>query len=661
MTRILYASTLLAVLALLACDSPATETAKAASEHTRAANAAVYEQLDFANRSDFEDADRGLIAATPDLRIEDKDGNVVWDMQAFRAFLEGDAPDTVNPSLWRQALLSSRAGLYEVADGIYQVRGYDITTMSVIRGDDGWIVIDPLTTKQVAAAAMALVNEHLGERPVTAVIYTHTHGDHWGGVKGIVSQADVDDGRTKIIAPELFMENVASEFVLLGNAMTRRTHYMHAMLLPKGVRGQVDNGLGKALAGGDLTLIEPTHYVTHTGQVMTVDGVEIEFQLTPEAEADAEIMFYFPKQRALMGAENLNASIHNVLTPRGTKIRDALNWSKALGEALELFGDRSDVVFTSHYWPRWGQENVRNFIAKQRDMLRYIHDQTIRLANHGYTMIEIAEMIELPPSLRQEWFNRGYYGTVAHNVKAVYQRYIGFWTGNPATLHQLPPAAAGARYVEALGGAEAVIDHARQATAEGEYRWGAMLLDHLVASDPDNTAARELQADIFEQLGYQAESGSWRNIYLTGAMELRHGIVPLEGLVRGTTPDLLRAMSTDQIFDFLAVRLNGPKAEGHELSINWILTDNERYAMRLENSVLNSVPGKVDESADLSLTITRQQLDQVLLGEISLGDLAAAGEIGVEGDMQALQMLFSLLDNFDIWFDIVTPVNRGTP
>lgn len=629
-----------------------------ASDHTKVANQALYQQLDFSDKRDFEDAGRGLIAATPDVKIRDAAGNVIWDMSVYRDFLKGKAPDSVNPSLWRQALLNSKSGLYKVVDGIYQVRGYDLTTMSVIRGETGWIVIDPLTTAEVSSAAMELVNRELGERPVSAVIYTHTHADHFGGVKGVISQADVDAGKVRVIAPEHFMEHVASEFALAGNVMTRRTQYMHAMLLPPGPRGQVDNGLGKALAGGALTLIEPTDYATHTGQKMVVDGLEIEFLLAPGTEADAEMMFYFPRYRALMGAENLNAAMHNLLTPRGAKIRDPLTWSKALTETLELFGNRTDVVFTAHYWPRWGRENVHNYIAKQRDMLKYLHDQTLRLANQGYKMGEIAENFEIPESLDTEWFNRGYYGSVTHNVKAVYQRYLGFWSNNPADLHELPPAVAGARYVQALGGADAVIEIAGKAFASGDYRWAAMLLNHLVMSQPNHQAARDLQADIFEQLGYQAESGPWRNIYLTGAMELRNGIVEKPGTVKATTPDLVAALSTEQVFDLFAVRLNGPRAAGQTLRINWVFLDiDQQYAMKLEHSVLTHVRGKTDPQAGLTLTLSRDQFNRVLLQEASFGDLIAEGVVTAEGELDQLATLFGLMDSLDVWFNVVTPVS----
>ncbi|MCA0916444.1 MULTISPECIES: alkyl/aryl-sulfatase [Halomonas] len=627
---------------------------KPASDATIAAHQAVLDSLDFSDRADFDDAGRGLIKATPDLKIQADDGHVVWDVAIYQEFLDGEAPHSVNPSLWRQAQLNNTPGLYEVVDGIYQVRGFDLTTMSVIRGDTGWIVIDPMTMTEPAEAAMALVNQELGQRPVTAVIYTHSHPDHFGGVKGVISQQQVDAGEVRVIAPEHFTEHVASEMVLLGNTMSRRSQYMHAMGLPRGPRQQVDNGLGKGVARGTFTLIEPTEEITASGQTLTVDGVEVEFQLTPSTEADAEMMFYFPQHRALMAAENLNASMHNMLTPRGAKVRDALAWAGALDDTLSLFGSRSDVVFTSHYWPRWGQDNVRNYIEKQRDAIKYLHDQTLRLANLGYKRDEIAEAIQLPDSLAQEWFNRGYYGTVTHNVKGIYQRYLGFWSGNPATLNPLPPVPAGQRYVEALGGADAVLALGQSAVEQGDYRWAAMLLDHLVQAQPQLAEARELQADVFEQLGYQTESGPWRNIYLTGARELRNGI-DTANAVTTASPDMIAALPIEQVFDLLAVRLNGPRAAATRLAIDWHFSDSDRhYRLSLANGVLRHRRDATGDDADLSLTLSRDVLNRVLLQQTSLGDEIAAGRVTPQGDLQTLQTLFALMDTFSPTFPIAT-------
>lgn len=653
-------ASLLAAGILLAGQAAASTAPKAASDATRDANQAVYQQLDFTDNADFADAERGLIKATPELVVKGANGHTVWDMNVYQDFLKDDAPDTANPSLWRQAKLNSKAGLYEVVDGIYQVRSFDLTTMSVIRGDKGWIVIDPMTMTEVASAAIDLVNDELGERPVTAVIYTHTHPDHFGGVKGIISQADVDAGNVKVIAPDHFMEHVASEMALLGTSMSRRAQYMHAVTLSRGEKQQIDNGLGKGVANGTFTLIEPTDYITETGQALTVDGVDIEFQLTPEAEADAEMMFYFPQFKALMGAENLNAAMHNFLTPRGAKIRDPLHWAQSLDQTLQLFGDRAEVVFTSHYWPRWGQENVQNYIAKQRDMIKYLHDQTLRLANQGYKRDEIAEYLPIPDSLAKEWFNRPYYGNVKHNIKGIYQRYVGFWSGNPATLNPLTPHDAGSHYVDALGGAKKVIKQARKAADNGDYRWAATLMNHLVQAEPHNQKARDLQADIFEQLGYQTENGPWRNIYLTGAQELRDG-VNLGQVPNSASSDMLQALSISQIFDFLAVRLNGPKADGVALSINWHFTDpDENYSLSLDNAVLNYRTDDSLDDADLDLTLSRATLNQVLMQQTTLPAEIQAGNVTFEGNPKVLAQLFGLLDTFTPTFNIVTPA-AGVP
>ena len=532
--------------------------------------------------------------------------------------------------------------------------------MSVIRGKTGWILIDPLTMTEVAEAALDLVNRELGERPVTAVIYTHSHPDHFGGVKGVIRQEDVDSGKVRVIAPEHFMEHVASEMAMAGNAMSRRAQYMHAFMLPRGPRQQVDNGLGKGVANGTFTLIEPTETISRTGEILDIDGVKFEFQLTPEAEADAEIMMYLPQFKALMGAENLNAAMHNILTPRGAKIRDPLNWSKALDETLELFGDRSEVVFTSHYWPRWGKEQVRNYIAKQRDMLKYLHDQTLRLINKGYKKDEVAEYLELPPSIATEWFTNGYYGSTTHNVKGIYQRYMGFWSGNPANLNRLPPHEEGVRYVEALGGPEKLVEKARAAFDKGDYRWAATLLNNLVMAQPDNQSARSLQADTFEQLGYQAENGPWRNIYLTGALELREGI-NLEKTATTASPDLLRALSIEQVFDILAIRLNGPEADGLSLAIDWVFSDLQRsYQMTLENAVLRHRQTDRKRDADLAITLDRNALNQMLARPDSLGMLVQNGAVKFSGDPQVLSRLFGLLDSFKPSFNIVTPA-AGVP
>jgi alkyl sulfatase BDS1-like metallo-beta-lactamase superfamily hydrolase len=630
---------------------------KGAAGFTEEANQAVsgHEHLDWEDRKDWKDAQKGFIAKLDPPLINDAGGRAVWDLAPY-SFLEKEgAPPTVNPSLWRQARLNMLHGLFKVVDGIYQVRGYDLSVMSIIETDTGYIVIDPLISAECAEACMGLVYEHLGKKPVVAMVYTHSHIDHWGGVKGVVSEEDVRAGKVMVIAPEGFTEAAVSENVMAGNVMTRRAFFMYGSLLPKGPRGQVDAGLGKNISTGTTTLIEPTVIIDKTPTELEVDGIKMIFQNTPDTEAPAEMHFYFPQFRALCIAENCTHNLHNLYTLRGAQVRDAKNWAHYIGEAIELFGDETDVVFASHHWPVWGHDRCLEFLAKQRDMYKYLHDEVLRLANHGLTMLEIAEVIELPKELSRAWYNRGYYGSVSHNAKAVYQKYLGWFDGNPANLHPLPPEEASKRYVEFMGGAEAVLSRAREAYEGGEYRWVAQVVNHLVFAEPDNREARELQADALEQLGYQAESGPWRNFFLTGAMELREGVVPIEQ-ARTAGGDVIAAMDVELLFDYMAVRLNGPEAEGRSITIGVTFTDTaEEYLLEMENGVLNHYAGKWDIAPDAVLTLTRTVLNEVLLQQSAMQDKVSAGEISIEGDARKLAELFGLMDDFDAWFNIVTP------
>jgi len=623
-----------------------SEANRAISEHTH---------LDWEDREDWEAAQKGFIARLDPPLIKDSQGRTVWDLDQYSFLEEENAPPTVNPSLWRQARLNMYHGLFKVIDRIYQVRGHDLSVMSIIETDSGYIVIDPLISTECAKASMELVYEHLGKKPVVAMIYTHSHIDHWGGVKGVISQEDVAAGKVQVIAPEGFVEAAVSENVMAGNAMTRRASYMYGNLLPKGPRGQVDGGLGKTTSSGTITLIEPTITIEKTPTELEVDGVKIVFQLAPDTEAPSEMHFHFPQFKALCIAENCTHNLHNLYTLRGAKVRDAQAWAYYVNEAIELFSADTDVVFASHHWPTWGHDRCLEFLEKQRDMYKYLHDEVLRLANHGLTMLEIAEEIELPRELASEWYNRGYYGSVSHDAKAIYQRYLGWFDGNPANLHPLPPEDASKRYVEFMGGADAILSRAREAYGRGEYRWVAEVVNHLVFADPDNQAARELQADALEQLGYQAESGPWRNFYLSGAKELR------EGVVQSDTPstsggDAVTAMSIEMIFDYMAVRLNGPKSEGHAMSIGFDFTDTARYyLLTVENGVLNHSSGKPGKTADATLTLTRAALNDVLTQSSTVQDKLSSGEIKIEGDAQKLAELFGLMDDFDPWFNIVTP------
>ncbi len=629
-----------------------------ASGHTKKIQAAVLRQLPFADQQDFEDARRGFIAPLPDGGvIRDQEGQPVWDLSGFSFIKEGAAsPETVNPSLWRQSQLLMFAGLFKVCDRVYQVRSADASNITFIEGNTGLIVVDPLISTECAKAALDLYYQHRPRKPVVAVIHTHSHVDHYGGVKGVVSEAEVKAGKVRIIAPEGFLKAALDENVMAGTAMSRRAGYMYGVYLPPGPQGKVTMGLGVTVSTGAITLIPPTDLITETGQEMTLDGLKFVFQMAPDSEAPAEMHFYLPELKVLCPAENCCHNLHNVYTLRGAKTRDALAWSKYLHEALERWGEGSEVLLSVHQWPIWGQERLMDRLKKQRDMYRYLHDQTLRLANQGYNMLEIGEMIELPESLAKEWYARGYYGTVNHNVKGVYVKYLGWFDGNPANLHPLPPVEASARYVEFMGGAAAVIAKARKSYDRGEYRWVAQVMNHVVFADPTNAAARDLQARALEQLGYQAESGPWRNFYLTGAQELRRGVAKASA---GSTvsPDSIRAMPLDLFFDYLGVRLNGPKAAGQTMTINWNFTDTqEKFALALEHGALNHTANRQEKDADATVTLTRAALNEIILGgKPKLEAKLASGDIKVEGKHEKLGELLSLMDNFDPWFNIVTP------
>ncbi len=627
-----------------------------ASAHTRAALADASEDLPFEDREDFEDAQRGLIATSPSLVLCDAQERAVWDMDSY-AFIGtgGEAPDTVHASLWRMAQLNGMHGLFEVVPGIYQMRGYDISNVTFVEGREGVIVIDPLVSTECASAAFSLYRSHRGEREVSAVIYTHSHVDHFGGVKGVVSEEAVKAGRVPVWAPAGFLEHAVSENVLAGTAMARRAGYMFAPGLPRGPHGQVDAGIGKTISSGSITLIPPTHEVSLTGQEEEIDGVRFVFQLVPDSEAPAEMNFAFPDLGVLCVAENAVQCMHNVLTPRGAPVRDALRWSKYLAEAIELFGAGSDVMFAQHHWPRWGKERVIEHLARHRDMYRYLHDQTLRLANRGLTPTEIAAEVRLPPSLERTWSCRGYYGTVSHNVRAVYQRYLGFFDGNPAHLDPHPPVETGQRYVNLAGGIDSLLAHARTAYAEGDYRWVAEVCSHAVFADPECTEARELEAQALEQLGYQAESAVWRNLYLVGAHELRDGPPRAPKGRRVASADVARALSIEQLWDAMGARLDGPRAWDAQIVLGWDFTDvAERWTVSVENGALSSVRGRLAADAQATVTLTRTAFDAVLLGEGDGAALFASGAIAVEGDGAKLGEFLGLLDDGDPAFAIVT-------
>lgn len=606
--------------------------------------------LPWHDTTDFDNADRGFIAALSPCVIKAADGRVVWDNDAY-VFLDGPAPASVHPSLWRQSILNAKQGLYEVVPGIYQVRGFDISNISFIEGDTGIIVIDPLVSTEVAAAALDLYRTHRGgDRPVVAVIYTHSHVDHFGGVLGVTSQADVDAGAVAVLAPEGFTAHAVQENVYAGPAMLRRATYMYGSLLARGPQDQVGCGLGQIPSSGEVAIIVPTIDIRTTGQTHTIDGVEIEFQMAPGTEAPAEMHFYFPRFRALCMAENATHNLHNLLTLRGALVRDPHAWAGYLTEAIDTFAARTDVVFASHHWPTWGRENIVEFLGLQRDLYAYLHDQTLRLLNQGYTGVEIAEMFQLPPALDRAWHTRGYYGSVSHNVKAVYQRYMGWFDGNPGRLWPHPPEALAPRYVAAMGGIERVVELARTAVESGDFRWAATLLDHAIFTDSEHAAARALYADTLEQLGYGAENATWRNFFLSGATELRAGNFGTAGQV--TSQTMLSQLTPEQIFDGLAIRVNGPGSWDLDITTDVMFADlGVNYRLTLRNGVL--VHRKV--AADPATAMVSIRLDdKSRLLATAMGDFDSPG-LHISGDRAALQAFLGALERPNPNFNIVTP------
>ncbi|WP_122818240.1 alkyl/aryl-sulfatase [Nocardioides pantholopis] len=596
---------------------------------------------DFADRTDFDNAERGLIARLDPGVIRAADGRVVFDIDEFSSGLAGDCPDTVNPSLWRQGQLTAIQGLFEVTSGIYQVRGADLSNITFVESDNGVIVIDPLISAETAAAALALYRAHRGEREVAAVIYTHAHIDHFGGVLGVVTP----DTSVPILAPEHFLEHAVSENVYAGTAMLRRGMYYSGAGLPLSPTGRVGMGLGPAASAGSVGLLAPTVDIVATGQEAILDGVRIVFQLTPGTEAPAEMNFHLPDRRALCLAENVTHNLHNLVTLRGAQVRDPRIWSRYIAEAAELFGAQSEVAFASHHWPTWGREEIATLLTQQRDLYCYLHDQTLRLMNQGYTGTEIAEMIELPPSLDDAWHTHGYYGSVSHNVKAIYQRYLGWYDANPAHLWQHPPEAQAERYVAMLGGVAQTLARARRYAEDGDLRFAAELAGHAVFAAPDDAEARETLASVLTRLGYGAENATWRNCYLVGASELT-GQVPDTPV---SASGMAAAMTPTQLFDAVAIRIDGPRAAGTTASVLWHLTDaGATYRMELSNGALVHYPTARTAPADLTVTLTHAQL---------LGLVAGAGTDGVQldGDHAVLSTILGLVDEPDPAFPIVTP------
>ena len=636
-------------------EQMAREIPKDASASVVAAQTAMLNALPFSDMRDFDDAARGFMGTIDNARIASPQGRVIWSLEPYAFLAEEEAPATVNPSLWRQSRLNMNHGLFEVTPGVYQVRGFDIANMTLVEGDTGVIVVDTLTSIEGAQAAMELYFRHRGKRKVSAVIFTHTHTDHYGGACGVLDEATLAGGEVPIIAPNLFMEHAVSENIIAGPAMLRRAQYQFGPFLAKGPRGQVDNGLGKSMAAGSVKLLRPTDLIMETGDKRTIDGVDFEFQMAPNSEAPAEMHFYVPRYRLLNLAENCTHNFHNLLPFRGADVRDALAWSKYLGEALQMWGGKAEAMCGQHHWPVWGTQRIDTMIRQQRDLYKFAHDQTLRLLNHGLTATEIAEVIKLPASLEGAWHGRGYYGHIRHNVKAIYQKYLGWYDANPANLDPLPPVESGRKYVEYMGGADAILSRARADFARGEFRFAAQAVSHLVFAEPDNAAARAMLADTFEQLGYAAESSTWRNAYLFGAQELRQGM-PKTGPRPPMPRETLAALRTAQLWDVLGIRLNGPKAEGKHIVLNWHFTDTgETFVLTLENCALTYIERAQAATADATFTLPRGVLDEVIAKQTSFPEAVAAGKIKFTGNAMRLGELMALMDEFPRMFEIVEP------
>ncbi len=635
---------------------------KPASAHTCCLNRKVFSTLDFSDRESFEDAGRGLIGSIPDARILGGRGQVVWDLSSFGFLEDEQSPDSVNPSLWRQARLNRLHGLFKVTDRLYQVRGFDLANMTIIEGDSGIVIIDPLMFTETAAAALALYRAHRGERPVRAVIYSHSHTDHYGGVEGVITPAQAASGEVAVIAPEGFMHEVISENVLAGVPMRRRAMFQFGPTLARGPLGHVDSGLGKVTGRGTQSLIAPNRIVSQPTETLVIDGIEVICQLTPETEAPAEMNFFFPQFGVLNLSENGCHTMHNLCPIRGAKTRDALAWSKYLDQALDAFIDRTEVCIAQHHWPTWGRERVRRFIAEQRDMYRYLHDQTLRLMSHGLTPNEIAETVRMPASLQSRWHARPYYGAVEHNVRAVYAHYLGPYDGNPVNLNPLAPQAQAQRYLAYMGGADTVLARARQDFEAGDYRWVAQVCHHLVFADPANRAARELCADALEQLGYQSESSTWRNAYLLGAHELRKGAPRAPaGAQGGVAPRVVAMMPMPMFFDYLAIRVNGPRAEGLALRIDWRMSDEDScHRLTLSHGALSHAQGSHAQGGQGSAAQATVLADRAALGALlsagkRFSQALEEGLLTVTGERAAVVALFGVLDDFSPMFNILEP------
>ncbi|MCZ8096941.1 MAG: MBL fold metallo-hydrolase [Burkholderiales bacterium] len=627
---------------------------KAPSKYTKDLLQKARETLPFGDTRDFEENRRGLIAPMPDLKIMADAGHVAWDMERFKFLDSQDSFDSIHPSLHRISKLNNNYGLYEVIPGIYQVRGFDLSQISFVRGRTGWIVFDVAVTGEVARAAWKLFQQHRGEGlPITAVIYSHNHGDHWGGIRGIVNEADVRSGKVPIIAPRDFLRHTVEENVYAGNAMNRRLFFQYGLLLPAAPHGFVGQGLGQGVSAGATGLIAPTRIVEKDFEEFEVDGIPMVFQNTPNTEAPSEMNTWLPSMKALWMAENLNATLHNIYTLRGAPVRDPLRWSKYLGEALYRFGVQADVMFASHHWPRWGNERIQEVLRGQRDLYANMNNQVLHLANQGVTINEVHNVYTVPKGLQEKWYCRGYHGSPEHNSRGVVQRFLGFWDCNPATLIPVSPSESAPLYVEMMGGASRILARGQQLHDEGKYKLASEILNKLVQAEPQNGAAKDLLADVYEQLGYQQENPGLRNSFLAGAYELRSGI-PQGEAVSTSSPDIIRAMTTELFLNFLGIRMDARKAEGLRFTMNLVTPDNgEKFIVELENATLTNIQGFQAVKPDLTLTINRSDLEQVMAGQKTLEAQLADGRAKVEGDISILQKLAATMVDFDPRFEIL--------
>jgi alkyl sulfatase BDS1-like metallo-beta-lactamase superfamily hydrolase len=627
---------------------------KAPSKFTREVLKQAKAKLPFADKKDFEEQKKGFIAPMKDLKIKADAGHVAWDMARFQFLSKHEDFDSIHPSLLRQSVLNNNYGLDEVIPGIYQVRGFDLSDITFIRGKTGWIVFDPLVTAEVVRAAWKLFQKHVGKgRPVSAVVYSHTHADHWGGVRGIVKEADVRSRKIPLIAPSDFMDHTISENVYAGNAMNRRLFYQYGLLLPASPHGYVGQGLGQAVSAGAVGLIAPNRYVTKAIEEIKVDGVKMVFQNRPNTEAPREMNTYIPEMKALWLAENVVASLHNIYTLRGAPVRDPLNWSKYISEALYRFGVKAEVMFASYHWPRWGNARIQKVLRGQRDLYAHMNNQVLHLANHGVTINEIHNVYQLPKSLQAQWHCRGYHDSPQHNSRGVIQRYLGFWDGNPTNLIPLPQSESAALFVEMMGGAAKILARGRELHDKGKYLLAQEILNKLVQAEPKNQAAKDLLADVFEQIGYQQENPGLRNSFLAAAYELRSGI-PKGETADSSSPDVIRAMSTESFLNFLGIRMDSRKAEGLRFTINLLTPDNgEKFLIELENATLTNIKGFLADKPDLILTINRSDLEQTMMGTKTLEAQIRGGTAKVTGDVSVLKKLASTRVDFDPRFEIM--------